>query len=488
MATKAGVDTAQVIGQGNSFAVVAKEVKNLAHKSMDAAKDTKVMVEDCISNVDEVINDTSMYKNFKEKINKIAEGIDVMDKMASQTNTLALKVAEDTVQVIEQGNNFASAAKEITNHAQKSTATAKDTKVLIEDCIANVYEFVTDANKDTDNSENAINKYKEFKRNINRIAESIDVMDDMAEQTNTLALKVAEDATLIVEQGNSFDAAAKEVRDLSQKSTVAAMDTKTSTQYCVTKSDEAVNNAIKYENYKGNIEKIVNGIDIIDGIASQSNLLALNAAVEAAHASDNGEKFAAVAEEIRSLAKKCTDAARDTTVLIGECLQKASDGTRIADKCKDTMETIVNDVKKASVLTKEIKDASSEQSEGITQVSDAVQQMDQITQQNAANAEETASASEELAAQAHTMKEQVDILAMQVGGKGDGELPPQESDKKRAGKADNVSGQQIEEKKNIRQQDFQITPFTNIYLAINRQTKKVQRFRQRNHIRIYGCI
>ena len=125
LATKAGVDTAQVIGQGNSFAVVAKEVKNLAHKSMDAAKDTKIMVEDCISNVDEVINDTSMYKNFKEKINKIAEGIDVMDEMASQTNTLANKVAEDTVQVIEQGNSFASAAKEITNHAQKEYCYSK---------------------------------------------------------------------------------------------------------------------------------------------------------------------------------------------------------------------------------------------------------------------------------------------------------------------------------------------------------------------------
>ncbi|MCP4255289.1 MAG: hypothetical protein GY775_18165, partial [Candidatus Scalindua sp.] len=455
LATKAGVDTAQVIGQGNSFAVVAKEVKNLAHKSMDAAKDTKNMVEDCISNVDEVINDTSMYKNFKEKINKIAEGIDVMDEMASQTNTIANKVAEDTVQVIEQGNSFATAAKEITNHAQKSTATAKDTKTLIEDCIANAYEFVADAsedNKDTDNSISTINKYNKFKENINKIAERIDVMDDMAEQTNTLALKVVEDAALIVEQGNSFDAAAKEVRDLSQKSTVAAMDTKTATQYCITKSDEAVNNAIKYENYKGNIEKIVNGIDLIDGIASQSNLLALNAAVEAAHASDNGEKFAAVAEEIRGLAKKCTDAARDTTVLVGECVQKASDGTKIANKCKDTMESIVNDVQRASVLTNEIKEASSEQSEGIVQVTNAVQQMDQVTQQNAANAEETASASEELSAQAHTMKEQVDILAMQVGGKGDGELPPEKSDKESAGKVDNettdkVSEQQIKEKK-----------------------------------------
>jgi len=232
----------------------------------------------------------------------------------------------------------------------------------------------------------------------------------------------------------------------------AAKDTKIMVADCIANVEKLISDAEKYAEFKKDIDKITEGIDIIDGIASQSNLLALNAAVEAAHASDNGEKFAAVAEEIRGLAKKCTDAARDTTVLVGECVQKASDGTRIADKCKETMESIVNDVKKASTLTNEIKVASSEQSEGITQVSDAVQQMDQVTQQNAANAEETASASEELAAQAQTMKEQVDILAMQVGGKGDGERPPQKSDKESAGKADNkttdkVSEQQIEVKK-----------------------------------------
>ncbi|MCP4000525.1 MAG: methyl-accepting chemotaxis protein, partial [Gammaproteobacteria bacterium] len=171
------------------------------------------------------------------------------------------------------------------------------------------------------------------------------------------------------------------------------------------------------------------GIKDIETIAFQTNLLALNAAVEAARASDNGEKFAAVTEEVSSLAKKSADAAKDTTVLIGECVTKASNGTKIANQCKKTMESIVNDVKKASVLTNEIKEASAEQSEGISQVTKAVQQMDTVTQQTAAGAEQAASASEELAAQADTMKDQIDILAMQVGGKGNGELPDQKPDK-----------------------------------------------------------
>ena len=200
------------------------------------------------------------------------------------------------------------------------------------------------------------------------------------------------------------------------------------------------------------MKKIVRGIKDIETIAFQTNLLALNAAVEAARASDNGEKFAAVTEEVSSLAKKSADAAKDTTVLIGECVQKAGDGTRVAAKCKEDTANIVKDVKKASVLAKEIKEASAEQSEGITQVSNAVHQMDQVTQQTAASAEESASASEELAAQAQTMKEQIDILAMQVSGKGNGEQSAQKSGKKRARKAGNettgkVSERQIEEKK-----------------------------------------
>lgn len=143
------------------------------------------------------------------------------------------------------------------------------------------------------------------------------------------------------------------------------------------------------------------------------------------------------------------------------------------------MESIVNDVKKASVLTKEIKEASVEQSKGINQVTDAVQQMDEVTQQTAASAEESASASEELAAQAQTMKEQVDILAMQVGGKGNGELPAHQSGKKRSTKADNkttgkVSEQQIEEEKTSINMVFKLL-FSPIYVL-----KEIVKPRKRN--------
>ncbi len=192
-------------------------------------------------------------------------------------------------------------------------------------------------------------------------------------------------------------------------------------------SAENGNKAVKdmntsMEEINGSSKKIAEIIKVIDGIAFQTNLLALNAAVEAARAGEHGKGFAVVAEEVRNLAQRSATAAKDTQTLIEDSIDKANNGTKISEKCGEALEDIVKNVKKATDLTKEIKNASGEQSEGIEQVSTAVQQMDQLTQQNAASSEETAAASEELSAQSQSLMEQVKVLSAQVGGTGDDDV------------------------------------------------------------------
>jgi methyl-accepting chemotaxis protein len=154
-------------------------------------------------------------------------------------------------------------------------------------------------------------------------------------------------------------------------------------------------------------KKIADIIGVIDGIAFQTNILALNAAVEAARAGEQGRGFAVVAAEVRSLAQRAAQAAKEIKSLIGESVGKVEAGTQLVDAAGRTMGEIVAQVHKVSDLIGEISSASGEQTMGIGQISDAVTQLDQVTQQNAALVEESAAAAESLKHQAAKLAQTV---------------------------------------------------------------------------------
>ncbi len=163
-------------------------------------------------------------------------------------------------------------------------------------------------------------------------------------------------------------------------------------------------------------EKIGAIIKVIEEIAFQTNLLALNAAVEAARAGEHGKGFAVVAEEVRNLAQRAGNAAKESNELIGAGREHTKRGAETADKASKGLGEILGQVGKVSTTVAEIATSSNHQAEGLGQVNQAISQMDAVTQSNAATAEEAAAASEELSAQAARLDEVVRDLTELVTG------------------------------------------------------------------------
>jgi methyl-accepting chemotaxis protein len=161
-------------------------------------------------------------------------------------------------------------------------------------------------------------------------------------------------------------------------------------------------------------KKIVDIISVIDGIAFQTNILALNAAVEAARAGEQGRGFAVVAGEVRSLAGRSADAAKEIKRLIGDSVEKVALGSELVAKAGSTMQGVVASVQRMTDIMGEITHASAEQSSGIERVTHTIHDMDKSTQQNAALVEEAAAAADSLRAQAHGLEEVVSLFKLEA--------------------------------------------------------------------------
>ena len=168
-------------------------------------------------------------------------------------------------------------------------------------------------------------------------------------------------------------------------------------------------------------QKIADIIGVIDGIAFQTNILALNAAVEAARAGEQGRGFAVVAGEVRSLAQRSADAAKEIKTLISSSVERVESGARLVGDAGRTMDEIVASVQRVTDVVGEISSAAVEQSQGIGEVNHSITELDQMTQQNAALVEQSAAAAESLREQAHRLAGVVS--GFRIGGSSSAPVP-----------------------------------------------------------------
>lgn len=264
--------------------------------------------------------------------------------------------------------------------------------------------------------------FLELKDSINSIAASL---NEVLGEINTAADQVAAGAGQVsngnqaisqgaAEQASSIEELSASITQIaeqteqnaknSNKSNEMAMEVKTA---AVTGNGQMKNMLVSMDEINESSRNISRIIKVIDDIAFQTNILALNAAVEAARAGVHGKGFAVVAEEVRNLAARSANAAKETTELIEGSIKKVGVGTNIAQDTADALNKIVEGVEKTVVLGKEIAVASVEQAEGIAQVNQGIEQMSRVVQTNSATAQEGAAASEELSGQASVLKDKI---------------------------------------------------------------------------------
>ncbi|HPM23059.1 MAG TPA: methyl-accepting chemotaxis protein [Phycisphaerae bacterium] len=260
-------------------------------------------------------------------------------------------------------------------------------------------------------------------RPVNRI---IIGLTEGADQVNDAAAQVANAAQTLAagnsEQASSLEETSSALEQMAAMTRTNAENAKQANELAAQartnaangdKTMQQLNTAMGAINESSSqISKI---IKVIEEIAFQTNLLALNAAVEAARAGEHGKGFAVVAEEVRNLAQRSAQAARDTTNLIEGSVTRAKEGTSVADAAGKALQAIVADVTEVADLLNGIRRASDEQAQGVEQINAAVSQVDKVTQHNAASAEESASAAEQLNAQSNALRGLVRELAALAG-------------------------------------------------------------------------
>jgi methyl-accepting chemotaxis protein len=425
-----------LVADANSLSKAAVEGK-LATRA-DATKhegDYKRIIQGVNDTLDAVINPLNVSADYVDKISKGNIPPEITDSYNGDFNTIKENLNRCIRAVnlmITDANMLAKAAVEgrLATRAEAEKHNGDFRKIVqgVNDTLDAVINPINEAMKVLSSTANrnltdrVRGDYKgqlgEFRDNINLAIENLDTalmqVAQAVEQVSSASSQISSGSQSLAQGANTQASSLEEISSsLEEMASMTKQNSDNSNQAnglssdarnAATEGDKAMNRMIDaISKIKDSSDSTAKIIKTIDEIAFQTNLLALNAAVEAARAGEAGKGFAVVAEEVRNLAQRSAEAAKNTAELIEESQVNSDNGVKISQEVAAILNRIVDGASKVNDLIGEINAASNEQSNGVEQINLAVVQLNKVTQQNAANSEESASAAEELNSQAEEL-------------------------------------------------------------------------------------